>query len=447
MYVNTPHAVSEAYQIALRSMSRGDWDNALKFLGQVKPATLDIQYYLGEINHLKGENETALEIFNQIIADSPDFAPAYLGRVRVRQALDPQSDVESDLETAIELDPNLAEAYLERAAYRITQGESEAAEEDISTAETMIPDSPLLYLYRASLALENGDPVAALEAAEKANELDMTMLPGYLVLGQAALENGELSSAIKALETYTLYVKDNPMAWLALGQSYQEAGKDPEMAMNAYDMAVQLNDQLPEAYYHRGLAYIDLEQGQRAVNDLWVARQLDTASFAINLALGRALLVADRLEEGYAVIDNTLSLAAGEDELAQAYYWRAQALETLGREQEALADWKLLVDLPEEAYPTDWQSTAEEHIATLTVPTKTSTVTLTPTRTRTPTATHTDTPTPTNTSTPSRTPTPTRTSTPTRTPTPTRTSTATSTQTRTPTRTPTKTVSPATPTP
>jgi tetratricopeptide (TPR) repeat protein len=435
LYVNTPHTVSEAYRVALQAYQRGNWERALEFFEQVQPAEADIQYYIGEIYRQRGDLNRAVQVFNQIIADYPNFAPAYLGKVRASLELDPRADVSADLDKAIEYDPNLGESYLHRAGILLAQGEVDSALADLDNAAQLLPDSPLVYLYKAQIALALGEQEAALEAAQTANDLDITLLPGYLVLGEAALANDDLEAAIDSLETYVLYEEKNPQAWLALGKAYYLTGENIRSALDALDQAVQLDNQLPDVYYLRGMVNIDAGEGQEAVNDLLRARQLDPRSFEISLALGRALIAAGRLAEGYPYIDNSEALAEDDEQLAQLYYYRALALEELGRLGEALANWQSLADITGEILPEAWATEASERIATLTAPTVTPTFTLTPTPTRTATPTQTPTRTPTRTPTPTKTPTATRTSTPTKTPTLTRTPTATATKTLTPTRT------------
>jgi tetratricopeptide (TPR) repeat protein len=458
LYVNTPHAISESYRVAQRYYQRQDWENALRYFQQVEPATADILYYIAEVYRQQGNHTEAIRAYNLVVDQFPEFAPAYLGRARASLALNPETEAGEDLDLAIQYDPYLGDGYLERATYRIGQGDLEGAANDLAQVEQLIPESPMLYLLQSRLALAAGDLEDALTAARRANELDITLLPAYLTLGQAALASEELEAAEQALATYVVYVQDNPEAWQALGRARYLLGEDLEAALLAYDQAIELDEENPRAYFDRGLVFIDLGEGQKAINDLEAARRLGERSFELNLALGRALLVAERFEDGYLVIDNSVELAETVEQQAQLLYWRAQALEFLGRTRDALADWTALLAMDEAAFPEEWASLANRRVATLTVPTNTPTFTPSPTRTRTPTATATYTPTPSRTPTATRTPTststvtPTKTSTATRTPTPTATRTPTPTATRTPTQTatasPTYTLTPTrTPTP
>ncbi len=458
LYVNTPHAISESYRVAQRYYQRQDWENALRYFQQVEPATADILYYIAEVYRQQGNHTEAIRAYNLVVDQFPEFAPAYLGRARASLALNPETEAGEDLDLAIQYDPYLGDGYLERATYRIVQGDLEGAANDLAQVEQLLPESPMLYLLQARLALAAGEHKDALTAARRANELDITLLPAYLTLGQAALASEELEAAEQALATYVVYVQDNPEAWQALGRARYLLGEDLEAALLAYNQAIEMDEENPRAYFDRGLVYIELGEGQKAINDLEAARRLGERSFELNLALGRALIVAERFEDGYLVIDNSVELAETVEQQAQLLYWRAQALEFLGRTRDALADWTALLAMDEAAFPEEWASLANRRVATLTVPTNTPTFTPSPTRTRTPTATATYTPTPSRTPTATRTPTststvtPTKTSTATRTPTPTATRTPTPTATRTPTQTatasPTYTLTPTrTPTP
>ena len=96
LYVNTPHPVSEAYRIAMRSYSRDDWAGMEKYMLQVitvQPDAADVDYYIGEANRFQKNYTAAASFYNRAIAADPNFAPAYLGRARAKLALDPTARV------------------------------------------------------------------------------------------------------------------------------------------------------------------------------------------------------------------------------------------------------------------------------------------------------------------------------------------------------------------
>jgi cytochrome c-type biogenesis protein CcmH/NrfG len=160
-------------------------------------------------------------------------------------------------------------------------------------------------------------------------------------------------------------------------------------------------------YLYRAVTYLAQDEGQKAVNDLVEARRLDTSSFTINLGLGRALLMAGRLDDAIDQIDSCLKLAEDDEQLAAVYYWRATANEMHDPVFPAVSDWQALLALPDEAVPAEWRRAAEERLATLTP---------SPTATRTPKPSSTPRPSPTQTKRASVTPTNTKRVTPTLTP-------------------------------
>jgi tetratricopeptide (TPR) repeat protein len=428
LYVNTPHPISEAYRAGQRAYERGDLSSALTFFKQASQVDLnapDILYYIGEVESALGNQQAALDAYNQALERSSLFAPAYLGRARASLKLNPQADISPDLQAALERDPALADAHLELAAYDLRNGDVPAALDALDAAEQLVPYSPLVPMYRSQALLLQGEAVQALELARQAHERDLTLLPAYLALGQAALANAEYPQAIQALETYVDYAPSDADGWMSLARAYagmsqpDEAYVEPprklneqdfQAALEAFDRAIELNEELPELYLYRGLLYLAAGEGQPAVNDFVSARKLDNKSFATNLALGRALLVAGRARDAYDQIGGSEDLVQTDLERAALYYWRALAGEELRLDAKVIADWKALLDLPEDSLPQGWAQTAAEHLLVLT---STATPTVTKTVPNTPTATASKTPTRTPTSaaskTPAKTPTPTRT--------------------------------------
>lgn len=456
VYVNTPHAANEAYMIAQRALQRGDVEVALRNFEQamqVDPSAVDIPYLMGEIYRQQGSYSDALRMYDRALSRDATFAPALLGRARATLALNPKADIGNDLDASIDHDPNYGEAYLERALYRFRQNDAKGALEDLATAEELLPGSPLVYLYRAQINLAQGEVEAALENARKANQLDQTILLAYRILAEAAAEKGDMQEAGKALKVYLTYEEGDAQAYFIQG-AILFANKQYTETLKMLNQAIALDKTMIDLYKYRGLTYIELGEGQKAVNDLFVLLQTNTSDFDYNLYFSRALLTAGRLSDALAQINRTYNLAKSDDQIAWALFVRAQTLEKIGNLPSALKDWKALLALPEEATSDEMRATAEERlIATVTppptltntprpttpAPTATSSATPRPTATPSPTSTSTATPRPT---TPAPSATSTATARPT-TPAPTATPSATMTPSRTPTFTQTSTRQPS----
>ena len=271
-YINTPHPISEAYRAGQRAYERGDLPSALTFFKQASQVDLnapDILYYIGEVESALGNQQAALDAYNQAIERSSAFAPAYLGRARASLKLSPGADVGAELQAALERDPALADAHLELAAYYLRTGDVPGALNALDAAEQLVPYSPLVPMYRSQALLLQGDVVQALELARQAHARDLTLLPAYRALGEAALANAEYPEAIQALETYVDYAAGDAQGWMALARAYagmsqpdaafvepsrKPGAQDYVAALEAFDRAIELNEELPELYLYRGLA-------------------------------------------------------------------------------------------------------------------------------------------------------------------------------------------------
>lgn len=395
VYVRTPHPSNEAFLLAERALQRGDLNTALSNLNQaqqVSPNDADIPFLIGEIYRQNGDSERALDNYEKALRINADFAPAILSRALLLYAANPRTDITKDLDRAIAADPNYAAAYLARADYRLAKGDAQGAWEDLDAAGQLLPDSPLPYLLRAQIQLANGENQAALESALKANELDQTLLDAYRYIAQAAAAVGDTQQAMAALDTFLTYEEGDALAWLIQGQVLLASGQYSE-TIKALNSAIRLDKNLREAYLVRGLAYIELGDGQKAVNDIFVAQQGNPQAFLPSIHLARALLVAGRIADALGTVNRSEDLAQTDAERAQVYYWRAQILETNGNVPGALRDWKALTSLPEGVVPAEWLELAESRQKATITPqpklsaTPTPKATATATRTLKPTAT------------------------------------------------------------
>ncbi len=424
LYVNTPHTSSEAYRIGIRNFTRDDLKSALTYFKQgaaAEPDAPDLQYYLGEIYRLQGNLSQASQVFNQIVKDKPNFAPAYVGRARTTIALDPEKVEEAlkDMEAAVQLDPNYGEAYLGIAELQVQAGEGKLALETLEQAARLMPDSPLVYLYRAQAYLALKDNEQALENARKANELDITLLPAYRMIGQVLQADGDLAGSLAPLSTYILYEKDDDQVWNWLALAYMEK-KDTKNALSALDQSLRLDKQQKEAYLLRAKLLTETGKVESALDDYETALKLDSKSYEASLGIGVSLMALKYPGDAYVQFESTKPLAETELQKAELLYWRAQSLEQLGEYVVATRDYKALIALPKGSVDPEWVEFANKRLAAMAKLTpspkpKTATFTATVTFTRQPTKTLA----PTATRQPTRTPTPTWTPKPTKTPTPT----------------------------
>ena len=393
VYVNTPHPLIEAYLIGLRAYEDGNFEKMLTFMQQVadQDGTADAFFYVGEAYRLLGKYDEAFDEYSKALEVNPNFAPAHFGRAMMLLNQDPDEKVDDDLTAAIENDPLYGEAYIARAAYWLRQQKPQDALEDALEAARLLPESPYPYLYQAQALVAMGEFEGVLALAEKAQALDVTLVDVYLVLGQVYMETGETEKALENLEIYQTFASENPLEYLlAMGYSYY-VGEEYEKAVETLTEALEIDDEILDALIYRGLAYIELGEGAKALNDTFVARELAPEVFKTGQAFGRAFFANEEFSKAKMQFDAQEDRAKNDDDLAQVYYWRALTLEELGNFYKASLDWQALLDLPDGVVSDEWIKEAQEHLEYLQpTSTPTPTGTIAPTKSMTPTATEED---------------------------------------------------------
>jgi tetratricopeptide (TPR) repeat protein len=430
LYVNTPHAISEAYRIAMRAYARSEWESVKQNMVQVvtaQPEAADLLFYIGEADRFQKNYTEALSFYNQALAVNANFAPAYLGRARVKLAVDPSARKEplADLQMAIQKDPAYGEAYLSLSAILIDDGKYQDAMDQLKLGENALNGSPLLAMYRAQALVGLGKPEEAIQQAQLANKADITLLPVYRTLAEAYLANQQTPAALEALSTYLAYVKDDAAAYVMQAGAYQVNG-NVDAALKAYDLALAIDKNLTDIYQNRGTLHYQRQEYDLALTDFQTALRNDKKNYAVSMMLGKAFFQTGVYGNAYNQFEICNGLATTPQQKAEVLYWRGQSLELLNYIEPALRDYKALMLLKPDVADPAWISLAATKAVSLVTPTRTP-VTPTVTNTRMPTATVT----------PSRTPAPTQTRVPSSTVTPSRTSspTATPTQTASPTKT------------
>ncbi len=429
VYVNTlraPQAIDQ-YRAAKAAFEAGDWDAyiaSMELVAGLEPGAADIHYWIGEAYRFKSDSQSAMKSYNDALKMDPNFGAPYLGLARARLLDDPNVNVEYLFDEAIDRDPDFGEIYIERARYFLYHKDPKAAIVDLNQAEKLMPELPMVYMAYADAYLALDDKKNALEAAEKAYKLDATDPLIYKMLGTMLIENGEFERAIEALNVYVIYAAGNDRAYALLGRAYYEL-KDYKSAVDNFDQAEKINrNGLRTFYIYKGLANLELNNLDQAVEDLEKAFAEDDQSFEVNLGLARAYFVQEKFGSAFLKAEALKSLAETDEETALALYWHALSQEKRGEFKAAVKDWQELLKMDPDVMTAEMRADAETHLKAVVTPTNTAkpvtptatkkggTATVTPKVTFTPTAKAGSSPTVTVTPTigtvviPSRTPTP-----------------------------------------
>ncbi len=377
VYVNTPRAPQaiDQYRAAEMAYKNGDWDAyiaSMELVAALEPEAPDIHYWIGEAYRFKGDWDRAQEAYENALRINPDFGAPYLGLARARLLDNPNADVRNLLADAIDRDPNFGEVYIERARYFLYHNDPEAAIVDLNQAEELMPDSPLVYMTYADAYLTLDDKENALESAERAYALDATDPLIYRMLGELYIENGQTERGIEALNVYVIYAPSNDRAFALLGRAYFEM-EDYQAAAENFDKAQAINrNGLRKFYVYKGLANLEMNNIDQAVEDLEKAFAEDEQSFPVNLGLARAYFAQEKFGNSFLKAEALKSLATTDEEVALALYWHAMSEEKRGEFKTAVEDWQELLAMDEDAMTAEMRADAEKHLKAVVTPTNTA---------------------------------------------------------------------------
>ncbi len=127
--------------------------------------------------------------------------------------------------------------------------------------------------------------------------------------------------------------------WELLGLGYQLDGQS-DLALQAFNHALELNPDLPLAAYYCGVHALLDENDKVALNYFQVAIVGLPDWFEAHIGLAQALLRTGNQSGAFLEVNSSSSLAETIEQRAAFFYWRATTLEALGQLQNAIGDWQ-----------------------------------------------------------------------------------------------------------
>lgn len=132
----------------------------------------------------------------------------------------------------------------------------------------------------------------------------------------------------------------NVRAYEKRADAYMASGRT-NAALADYEKAIELGTKNPHVYYSRGLVMKGKQQVSEAIGDFSEAIKLDGKVAVFHLDRGLAYLNMSMPDR--AIEDFTAAISLAPDEMPYAYFYRARALSSMGRNEEALRDYGLAI--------------------------------------------------------------------------------------------------------
>jgi tetratricopeptide (TPR) repeat protein len=210
----------------------------------------------GDSYNQKGDYDLAITDYNNALKLKPDDARIYNDRGIVYKNKGDYDRAMADYELAIKLKPDYMSAYHNRGNVHTKRGDYELAVADFNQAIKLELDSAGSYDARGYTYALKGDYDLALADANKALNLNPNSAEAYDTRGFAFAGKGDYDQAITDYDQALKLIEDKGKTIKDLKKSYTVT----------YD--------IPQIYYHRGLAYRKQGKKDQAIADFKKALEL-----------------------------------------------------------------------------------------------------------------------------------------------------------------------------
>ncbi|MGB7489586.1 MAG: tetratricopeptide repeat protein, partial [Thermoanaerobaculia bacterium] len=187
-----PDSLEAALDLAALEARQGEFDGAIKRLeGLLQNADDDnsraiLNFEIGGLNQLAGDDEAALEHYDAAIEQAPELRDAQFNRAVSLGRLGRQAEAEEQLRQVLEIDPQDERSYLALAQALAGRGQFAESREVLQVGLDEVVESKLLMGAMIQLLLASPDPetrdaAAAVPLATRLHEIDPSVQNGAMV--------------------------------------------------------------------------------------------------------------------------------------------------------------------------------------------------------------------------------------------------------------------------
>ena len=261
---------------------------ALEALGQLDQAEVNYRriaqqhsdswqglHGLAHIKMKKGELESAIEIWNDLIVDYPDNFQNYIGKVNALKHLNEIDCAIATCEQALQVEG------IERARIYTALGDLYLRFKlDLSTASTYYhvgleekPEDYELCLRVAALELKRGELAEAMNYLKEAIRIRPSHTESYRLLADVQYRMGKASESLQTLQECVQLAPSSPEAYKNLAHFQWFYFKNPIEAWQSLETAIKLDDNYLPALIEQACLLRQIGRIQAACQLLIVASQ------------------------------------------------------------------------------------------------------------------------------------------------------------------------------
>lgn len=265
----------------------------------------------------RGDRRTAVESFEHAVNTDPQCAEAYnlLGYVTGRGG-DLGAAIEK-LDKAVALDPNLADARYNLGVALWYRGDRKRSVAELDEALRLNPAAENAYSFRAMTYRESGDLERARGMCQRAIALNPQNPVPYFDLARVFLRLGRLDYAVGQFQAglnlpqqgkipdldaaiaelrRTATETSDADAFNVLGRLLGVAGADGSQVVEAFQKAIRVRPDFPEAQNNLGLVYVQTGDDEKAIAAFREAIRLRPDYADAHQNLGAVLTTSDAAE-------------------------------------------------------------------------------------------------------------------------------------------------------
>lgn len=320
----------------------------LEMLLNEQPGQGDLEYWLGQCQEEAREYSQAAASYQSAIHDDPGQVEAYIRLALLYQdRLDQPENAEHVFDELVRNNGKSAEAYLARAIQRMDRGALTEAARDMDRARDLAPDDARVLLTASELERRRGRWDEARRCLERGRRQQPSRLAPHLALAALELQRNRPREAIACLRQGLQALPDQPDLLLLLGETLLDLGDEPG--------AAQVMERLRHpgsppglAHYFDGRRHMHRAEWIEAIRILEEVTQSpdSPASLASRASLALARCYAQRGDNERQLAALRRAVALGESS-APGRLALAAALQSMGRVDDALEQYREIVQLPQ----------------------------------------------------------------------------------------------------
>lgn len=234
----------------------------------LRPDNLEAKHELGRTLHMfLGENEQAIEIFRDALAQEPDDAHLtyHLGYALAKLGRD--AEAIQVFQRALQLDPKDSGSLNSLGVIYAKQRERKKAIDAYRAAVDAEPGSLAPILNLGLELMGSGQFEEAIAVFQRALEVDPACADAYSSLGIIAMKQERHDDALTFFNRAIAIDNKNPKLFTNQGQAFSWKGQ-VDNAFAAYERALQLDPDFVPAHYNLGILNMNQGRGPAAEKSL-----------------------------------------------------------------------------------------------------------------------------------------------------------------------------------